>query len=653
MTPTARCAALALVLAAPALAPAQTYWLGRQPDPDADEYVFDVPVPAGFAAKLLCTDARGARFKGGVAEFRWEAGGKTHTFVQTDVAWNGDRIDSGAFAYLRNGAVDEDAWTRADPKAPGFAAVRDSLVAQKKPWTEGWFRASPVLLRTEGRDNPKLAVNFGTGAPFAVARHPQEYDTSVGWTAATKKPQIVAAVRDDALFVAYQAWGRTKPADTVVVTKLPLADVAKKKLSPVRQVPSGGTLVGFAVDEKGRDYVLTAKAEEFPNRPKGDFVDAVAKTWRKDVLVLHTEGTSTDLNSDKYTRETVYGVGNAGSGRLAAGAGHLAAVFARRHYSARDNLVHQEANVALFAADLSKVPLRAENAVSHSFDQRLVFDGTDFVSLHQGDQYPVTGLIVEKVLVNAPKGRPVARHLAFSCPTSGNAVFFELGGLAAEPDGYPVLFAATRNTDAVTAEEVEAKGKLPWDLAMVYVRRDFHAARTPKNPFDVVGSGVLADGYAKAETFTFDNLTWDPAAASFSKRETRTVTRRVSWLTNYTGAKGSATRATAPKLVQLEVGRYFAVWEEHALTPRGWEYRRTLAATVAVSGGPDDKAIETGKPAALAGNPRLHRGDDAFALSLGGKRVAAWVTAGETNHQLALHTVGEDLKHEVTALALP
>ena len=40
-------------------------------------------------------------------------------------------------------------------------------------------------------------------------------------------------------------------------------------------------------------------------------------------------------------------------------------------------------------------------------------------------------------------------------------------------------------------------------------------------------------------------------------------------------------------------------------------------------------------------------------LPLGGKKVAAWVTAGETNKQLALHTVNEELKHETIPLALP
>jgi hypothetical protein len=288
MASIARFIALAAVLASPAPSPAQSYWLGRQPDPTIDEFVFDVPVSADLAAKLTCAGAKGAKFKSGVREFRWETGGKTYTFVQNTVTWDGDQIDTGAFAYLRHNAVEKDAWVYADPRAVGFKAVRDALVAQKKPWSDGWFEVTPILLRADGKENPKLAVNFNADAPFNVARHPPEFDTATGSQGPTKKPQIVGVVQGDALFIAYQTWDRAKPTDKVVIAKVPLASVADKKLSLVRVVPSGGTLVGFTVDAKGRDYVLTAKAEEFPNNPKGEFVESIVNTWRKDVLILHT-----------------------------------------------------------------------------------------------------------------------------------------------------------------------------------------------------------------------------------------------------------------------------------------------------------------------------------------------------------------------------
>src|SRR4051794_18224392 len=104
MTRSVRFIALAVVFATPAFAPAQSYWLGRQPDPKVDEFVFDVPVPADLAAKLTCSDSKGAKFRSGVRTFRWETDGKTYTFVQNTVTWDDNEINSGAFAYLRNNA---------------------------------------------------------------------------------------------------------------------------------------------------------------------------------------------------------------------------------------------------------------------------------------------------------------------------------------------------------------------------------------------------------------------------------------------------------------------------------------------------------------------------------------------------------------------
>src|SRR5262249_24796930 len=160
----------------------------------------------------------------------------------------------------------------------------------------------------------------------------------------------------------------------------------------------------------GVDHVLTARAEQLPNRPQGDFVKEVHRQWRKNAVVLYTGGVATDLNAPKFTPLPFYGVLNAGSGRLAAGAGQLAAVFPRRRYTQGDGLIHQEANALLVTRNLSAVLLKADNAVSHSFDQRLIFDGTDFVALHQGDAYPYAALTIEK-LRTKPGGFPRAARV--------------------------------------------------------------------------------------------------------------------------------------------------------------------------------------------------------------------------------------------------
>ncbi len=643
---------LMAVLATPNFASAQTYWLGRKPDPSKQEYVFDVPLPPDLAAKLTCADPAEAKYKPGVKQFNWEVGGKTYTFLSNTVAWDGTRIDTGMFAYLRGTGVAVEDWRSVDITKPRFHACHDAIVAQKSVWVAGWFQATPILLRTDTAVSPNLTVNFNADVPFDVAHHPFEYDPSIGATVATKKPQIVATVRKDTLFIAYQTWNQTKPTGKVIIVKVPVASLASQTLTPHRQVASGGTFVGFSVDENGRDYTMTAKAEEFPNTPQGDFLNAISKTWRPNVVVLHSGDVSTDLNNKKFTADTFYGVGNFGTGRLIATNGYLCSILARRLYTADENLIHQNAVAMLARADLSSVPYPAQDSASHSFDQRLIFDGTDFVSLHQGDQYPTTGLLIEKVLTNPGSGRRVMQFPAFSCPTSGNNVYFELGGLAAEPDGYPVLFAATRNTTEVSPATADQKNHLPWDLGMVFVRRDFHTKAAPANPFDIVGSGILAKGYAATETLKFDNLSWDSATKAFTKRETRNVTREVGWLTAEPGTAAQTVRATAPKLVQLEAGKYIALWEEHQLHGTDWVYRNTAAVYVTVTGTVDAKQIRRGNIVTYP-NLRLHRGDDAIPMTIGGQHVAAWVTAGDTSRQLTLHTIDVNMKLTSFPLRLP
>src|SRR5262249_37488894 len=168
------------------------------------------------------------------------------------------------------------------------------------------------------------------------------------------------------------------------------------------------------------------------------------------------------------------------------------------------------ANALVVQRDLAWVPIKAGNTVSHSFDQRLIFDGTAFVSLHQADGYPFVGLIIEKMVPETVRGPRLTRTLAFACPTFGNSVYFELGGLAAEADGYPVLFTATRNKSAVSAESARKMHEQAWDLALVYVARGFDLRPRRPNPYDVIGSGALLAGYAPDEQFTADNYTWDP-----------------------------------------------------------------------------------------------------------------------------------------------
>jgi hypothetical protein len=642
---------LAAWLAVPPCASAQTYWLGRRPDPARDAYVFDVPLPADLAAALTCSGPPYARLKAGVTQRQWQIDGKTYTFLENPISWNADAITRGAFAFLRNGAVRQTDWAHVQTQGADWKAARDVLLAQKKPAFGGdWSQVTPILLASAGDDNPRLTVRFD-GAPFSILRHPGEYDSSVGAVAATKKPQIVAVVRGNQLYIAYQTWDRSRPTDKIVVSKVAITDLGGGKMTAVREVASLGTLVGFTVDGRDADWVLTARAEDFANSPEGDFVDAIDKTWRPGVVVLYRQGQGTDLNSDTYTAWTFYGLCSSGTGRLAAGGDHLAAVFSRRRLSTKDGAIHQQANALLMATEPLRALIKADNTVSHSFDQRLIFDGEDFVALHQGDQYPAAALLIEKLRSRPGDKERAVRLAAYAGPTFSNDVFFELGGVAAEKDGYPVLLTAVRGTEPVDDKSVESRRAAAWDLAMVYVVRDFDSREAPANPFDIVGSGILARDYAEPEELTVDNFAWNPGTSDWTRRERRAIRRRVRWLTAYGRDRDVTRKATCPKLVQLGAGRYIALYEEHVLADGRWSYEQTRAALLTVGGDHGSKQITSGPPKALEGL-RLHRGDDPVTLTVDGVAHAAWVTAA-TNKRLILHTLDENLRHKARPLELP
>jgi hypothetical protein len=595
--------------------PAFTYWMARKADPARNEYVFDIQVPADLAAMIACTEPPFARFQGTVQKLDWTWKGTKYVLLSNRLSWKGDDIERGRLGLAAQGGRND---KPVSTEGPAWSACKEQLLAQAV--ASGDLKTVAVsVVKVDGTAKPDLRLRPGDG--------PSPRPTT--------KPHIVAVAQKNQLYVCWQTVA-SDPTPRIWVHKIAIDQLEQGDLSPVRDVASLGTLVGFTVDEAGTDYVLTAKTEEFPNNVVGNFVNDIHKTWRKDVLVLYRNGKATDLNSDKFSGiQPFYGVTNFGTGRLAVSSTHLAAVFARRHYATNDNLIHQIASDLVVARDLSQVPIKAGNVVSHSFSQRLIVDGTDFLTLHAGDSFPYAGLIIEKIA----KRSGTARFNAYSCPTNGNSIFFELGGIAAEADGYPILYTATRHTTSASNENLAPLRRLPAELAMVYVVRNFETKRAPKSPYDIVGSGILAGGYAADEEFTADNMAWNSASARFDKKEPRTFRRRVLWLTEHDQQQpGGAANA---KLVKLRDGQYIALWTEAG--------RSTRAMVLTIKGPASKKEITKGEPVELKG-VSLPPGDDAVALRINNAPHAAWITS---NGQVLLHTLNADLDYKAYPLNLP
>jgi hypothetical protein len=591
--------------------PAFTYWLARKPDPAQQEYIFDVRVPADVAAMIVCSEPPYARFQASVQKLDWISKGTKYVLLTNRLAWKGDDIERGKVGLAALGGRNDKAVAIADPD---WSACKEQFLAQAV--ASGDLRTvAAIVVKVDGTAKPDLRVRLGDGP----AGRP------------TTKPHIVAVAQKGQLYVCWQA--ASGPAAKIRVHKIGLDQLEQGSLTAVRDVDSLGTLVGFTVDEAGTDYVLTAKTEDLANSPMGKFVDDIHKTWRKDVLVLYRNGKATDLNNEKFSGWPLYGVTNAGTGRLAVSGTHLAATFARRQYTPKDNLIHQMASDLIVSRDLAQVAIKAGNVVSHSFGQRLIVDGTDFITLQAGDSYPYAGLIIEKIA----KKSGTARFNAFSCPTNGNAIFFDLGGVAAEADGYPILFTAPRNTASATDGSLAQVRRLPYELALVYVVRNFETKRAAKSPYDIISSGILAGGYAPDEEFTADNMAWNAESSRFDKKETRTFRRRVLWLTEHDQPGG----ASNAKLVKLRDGQYVALWTENG--------RGTRTMVLTIKGPASAKSITKGEPVDLKGVP-LPLGDDAVALRINDAPQAAWITS---NGQVLLHTLDAELAYKAYPLNLP
>jgi hypothetical protein len=117
--------ATSLVLPGTAVAQAATsFWLGRS---TGTEYVYDVPLPADFAAVATCDPAKYARFTDFCATTTDAQGLR---FVQNQISWDRDEVTNGSFAYARNGAVQGDWWVNVDKASPEWAGLTAELKRQ-------------------------------------------------------------------------------------------------------------------------------------------------------------------------------------------------------------------------------------------------------------------------------------------------------------------------------------------------------------------------------------------------------------------------------------------------------------------------------------------------------------------------------------------
>jgi hypothetical protein len=243
--------------------------------------------------------------------------------------------------------------------------------------------------------------------------------------------------------------------------------------------------------------------------------------------------------------------------------------------------------------------------VSHSFDQRALYDGMGFVELHLGDAYP---RYVALSHYNDAGGDGAYSAYTIKGAEGDNNTFTRLGSVVRTADptfGILALFATERTpTDA---GEGSVRGTR--DVALVRVRNDFFDYDTDESVVEQTGvteHTVVSKG--------------------------QDVTNYVRWLTDL----GVDTHAERPRMTLLENGDLIVVYERWINA--GDDFDGTFALRIDATG-----AIQAG-PTEVPGDHHISRGDD--IATLGGRAV--YVTGG--GGALHLNLVGGDLTGERISL---
>jgi len=515
---------------------------------------------------------------------------------------------------------------------------------QEYPVTHGMIHSSPVLgctartlaalLLTLGlacggggskpADPPTppgaFVVQTGTTAaaltlkPFAANQQdkvgPADWEPQYG-----KLPEIVISPTSAGLDLALQSYDDPAKARALVLRFANDGSDAFT-LTKAYQAPSLGLLLGFASAPDGGFYYATGSGDAqvsatYP--PVGMYRSNIVRVYRADAAGQVQFDVDLDLARHQFKNdaEPLIHPGVASSARLAVAGGQLALVHGiNTGYDANANARHQKAISTYLDAQTGAITAASGIWCSHSFDQRLLVDGSDLYELHLGDAYP-RQVVVSRV--RSGKAGSGFGLCALKGALGANNTFTRLGGMAridsgSGAGGYLTLFAMEHGD--VVAKTVNTSR----DLALVRTVPDF-------------ASGPAA----QALDGTFGSIFTVTSSGA-------TVTNRVLWLTNY-DSTGNTQHAERPKLVALGGGQFLVLWERWTLGT-ATTFDGTYAMRI-------DGAGSVLAAATRVSDSHLPRGDDAFLY----RGAACFVTGDGATGRLVLHRISAALVgSEVTLL---
>lgn len=417
-----------------------------------------------------------------------------------------------------------------------------------------------------------------------------------------KRPEIIAAADGTAVYVLAQDYDSSTPWKAVLLRIEPIGN-GYQVTQTFTDLPMLDRIMGLALDGTGAIYYATAVDEGALISPEYP----PANTYRPDivrVIKLNASGNilfnvDLDIARHQYSSnaEMIINPMVAATARLAVGGNEIALVHGIN--TGPDWNIggtrHQKALSTRLNATTGAVTRVSSIWVSHSFDERLLYDGESISELHLGDAYPRTIAF----------GRDHESYPLFHIKGSlgANNTYTRLGNMALiEGDanyGYLALFAS----ESTTAANNDLIGG-PRNLAIVRVNKHDNSL-DPSLPDELT---VVSSG--------------------------QTQTNRLKWLTAYDAQ--SNFHAERPKLIGIGGNEYLVLWEK-------WQANGNNEQFIGVYGMRIDAFGNVLQGETFLTMNHLHRGDDAILLD--GR--AAWVTGSSPQNALYIHLVDANLNYQM------
>ncbi len=429
---------------------------------------------------------------------------------------------------------------------------------------------------------------------------PSSWSTNYG-----KTPEIMVTSDGTELDVLAQDYDSGNSFSAVLLHIKP-DSTGYKVTQALTDLPMLDRVMGVAADSAGNRYYATGVDES-------DVVDSEyppLDTYRENIVrVIKVDPTGAvqfnidldiarhDFDSDA---EMIINPMVASTSRLAVGGNEIALVHGINTDPdwSLEGARHQKALSTRLDATNGAITRVSSIWCSHSFDQRLLFDGSGIIEHHLGDAYP--------------------RYIVFAKDHSSFPLFHIKGNLGENN-------TRTRLGNVALVENDSSYGY----IALFSTESTTVAENTIDGPRNL---GIVR---VHATSSTIDPSLPDTLTVISSEQE---QTNRLRWVTDYTSQ--SNLHAERPKLVGIGDDQYVVLWEEWESVGNDNTFNGVYGMVI------DDQGDTLESAALITDAHHLHRGDDAFYLD--GR--AAWMTGNQAGKELRIHLVDDTLEYEMITL---